>query len=91
MSLPPPDLETPQGLAAYRAELRRAGMWFRWPGFGLIVIGALWTLAASRSFAGLRPENVVIGYALLAIGWIMLVLAFIVRNRYHRRRMSGEA
>ena len=90
MSLPQPNLDDPEQLAAYRRELRPVGQWFRWPGFGMVLAGCVWVLCASRGWAGVPRDSLTIGYGLLAVGWALLVVAFIVRRRYHRQRMGAS-
>lgn len=82
-----PDLETEEGRAAYRKELRMVAAPIRWGGLGLIVLGAAFTLAVSQGAMGLREGAVVIGYGMLAIGWAMVVAAVFLRTRHHRRRL----
>lgn len=83
---PPPDLETDAGLVAYRAELRRVARAPRWAGFAAVFAGCLVVLAANQQW-GVTPEDAIWGYGLLALGWALLVVAFILRSRYHRARM----
>ncbi len=83
-----PDLETSEGLAAYRAELKGVARWPRLAGLAAIVLGAGFVLLSSQRTFGLTPDAVVYGYGALAFGWALLVVAFILRNRYHRRRMT---
>lgn len=82
-----PDLETEEGRAAYRRELRRVAWPVRWGGLGLIVLGALFTLSVSRGMFGLPESAIVIGYGLLAVGWAMVVAAVYLRTRHHRQRL----
>ena len=69
MTLSPPDLDTEEGRAAYRAELRAVALPLRWGGLALILLAALFCVGASRGFLGLPAGSVVIGYGLLAAGW----------------------
>ena len=82
-----PDLETEEGRAAYRKELRRVAWPVRWGGLGLILLGALFTLAVSRGMFGLPENAIVIGYGLLAAGWALVVAAVYMRTRHHRQRL----
>ena len=84
----PPDLETEEGRAAYRAELRAVALPLRWSGLGLILLAALFCVGASRGFMGLPEGSVVIGYGLLAAGWALVIATTYLRNRHHRRRMK---
>lgn len=84
----PPDLDSPEGLAAYRAELRRVARVPRFAGFAAVFVGGTLVLAASQRLLGLTPDASLYGYGLLAIGWLLVVVAFLLRSRYHRARMS---
>lgn len=88
MTTTPPDLETEAGRAAYRAELRSVALPLRWTGLGLIVLAALFCVGASRGFLGLPEGSIVIGYGLLAAGWVMVIATTFLRTRHHRRRMA---
>ncbi|MBU1347145.1 MAG: hypothetical protein KKA16_09370 [Alphaproteobacteria bacterium] len=83
-----PDLETEEGRAAYRAELRAVALPLRWSGLALILLAALFCVGASRGFLGLPAGSVVIGYGLLAAGWALVIATTYLRNRHHRRRMA---
>ena len=86
-----PDLATPEGLAAYRHELRAVARWPRLGGLALIVLGAALMLLQTYGVFGLKPGQLnVAAFAALAVGWVLMALALIQRNRYHRRRMAGE-
>lgn len=82
----PPDLETAEGRAAYRSELRAVARWPRMIGFFLVLVSAIAVLSA-RSTPDQSAAALNAGYAGLGIGWIVLIWAFIQRNIYHRRRM----
>ncbi|MGV3580573.1 hypothetical protein [Brevundimonas sp.] len=88
MTLSPPDLESEEGRAAYRAELRKVALPLRWSGLGLIVLAALVCAGASQGWMGLPESAVVIGYGLLAVGWAMVIATVFLRTRHHRRRMA---
>jgi len=83
-----PDLETEEGRAAYRAELRKVALPLRWTGLALILLAAVFCVGASRGFMGLPEGSVVIGYGLLAAGWVLVIATTYLRNRHHRRRMA---
>ena len=86
-----PDLTTPEGLQAYRAELKGVARWPRLGGLALIVLGAAIMLMQTYGVFGLAPGQLnVAAFAALAVGWVLMALALIQRNRYHRRRMAGE-
>lgn len=83
-----PDLATEEGRAAYRAELRKVALPMRWTGLALIVLAAVFCVGASRGFLGLPEGSVVIGYGLLAAGWVLVIATTFLRTRHHRRRMA---
>lgn len=86
MTTPMPDLSTEQGRADYRRELRRVALPYRWTGLGLILAAALVVVGASR---GVLPEQAtLVGYAMLAGGWALVILAVYLRTRHHKRRLA---
>lgn len=86
MTTPLPDLSTEEGRAEYRRELRRVALPYRWGGLGLILAAALVVVAASR---GVLPEQAtLVGYAMLAGGWALVILAVFLRTRHHKRRLA---
>lgn len=87
MSLPP-DLDSEEGRAAYRAELRAVALPLRWTGLALILLAAVFCVGASRGWLGLPEGSVVVGYGLLAAGWVLVIATTFLRNRHHRRRMA---
>ena len=84
-----PDLDTEEGRAAYRKELRQVALPLRWAGLGLIILAALFCVAASREVLGLPAGSIVIGYGMLAAGWALVIATTFLRTRHHRRRMAG--
>lgn len=86
MTTPLPDLSTEEGRAEYRRELRRVALPYRWGGLGLILAAALVVVGASR---GVLPEQAtLVGYAMLAGGWALVILAVFLRTRHHKRRLA---
>ena len=86
MTTPMPDLSTEEGRAEYRRELRRVALPYRWTGLGLILLAAVVVVAASR---GVLPEQaVLVGYAMLAGGWALVIFAVFLRTRHHKRRLA---
>lgn len=84
-TLAPPDLETVDGRAAYRRELRAIARWPRLIGFLIVIVSAVAVLSLrSDPAAGAALNGAYLG---LGIGWIVLIYAFVQRNIYHRRRM----
>jgi hypothetical protein len=86
---PPPDIDDPDGRAAYREELRKVGFWPRSMGMGLILAGFI--SLAMMKWGGVppNPRLGVASWAVLAAGWVLFVVAMLMRNRYHRRRLAG--
>ena len=89
MDQPPPDLSTPEGKAAYRAELFRVARPLRLIGLTLTILGILmlfeaqgWQNPTQRTF-GLG------GIVLIAIGWSLMIAGIIKRTLYHKKRMRG--
>ena len=88
-TLPPPDLSTPEGKKAYRRELKSVARTPRLIGFLLILVGALLMIVRKAGYLGGDPAQPDwLSLIALAAGWAVLVLAFLQRNKYHRRRMS---
>ena len=83
-----PDLDTDDGRAAYRKELRRVAMPVRWGGLGLIVLGAVLALMARTGTLGLDNTVMPAAYAALAFGWVLVLAAIVIRTRHHRRRLA---
>ena len=82
-----PDLSTPEGVAAYRAEIRSVARPARLTGFVLVILGAIAVVAGGWN-AALEQVLVTGGYVLLGVGWVLLVAAIFMRTRHHRRRMA---
>ncbi len=75
-----------EALATYRAEIRAVGRTQRLAGFGLVLLGAVMVYASQK--AGDAAQTVLwSGYAALAAGWALMLVAIFLRTRYHRRRM----
>lgn len=83
----PSDAQTAEQVAAYRAELRAVGRTQRLAGFGLIVLGAILAWSASRA-GDLADVVQMAGYAALAAGWALMLVAIFLRTRFHRRRLA---
>lgn len=83
-----PDLESPEGRAAYRSELKRIGWKLRLGGFVLIVVAALLVALAQEGRFGLTQDAVKVAYAMLFAGWAMVITAIFQRTRHHKRRMA---
>lgn len=81
-----PDLNSPEGLDAYRTELRGVAKPVRQAAFGLIIIGAL--VVVSAVWLDMPAWLINAGYIALGMGWVLMVLAVFQRTRHHRRRMA---
>ncbi len=86
MSLP--DLNTEDGRAEYRKELRKVALPLRWSGLGLIVLGAIWAVCVRQGLLGLTDATMIFAYAALALGWVLVLAAIWTRTRYHKRRLA---
>ncbi len=86
MSLP--DLNTEDGRAAYRKELRGVALPIRWGGLALIVLGAVLALMVRNNILGLTNSVLPVAYAALGLGWGLVLAGIVIRTRYHRRRLA---
>ncbi|HEX8469584.1 MAG TPA: hypothetical protein VF633_00585 [Brevundimonas sp.] len=86
MSLP--DLNTDEGRAAYRKELRKVVMPIRWTGLALIILGGVLAMMARTHTLGLDNGVLPFAYGALAFGWVLFLVATVVRTRHHRRRLA---
>ncbi len=84
-----PDLASAEGRAAYRAELQRIIFWPRTIGLSLIVSAALLIVWVAKMAPTRDPRLMSIAYVVLGLGWALLLVAILLRSRYHRRRLSG--
>ncbi|MFA4894749.1 hypothetical protein [Brevundimonas sp.] len=88
-----PDLDTDEGRAAYRRELKRVGWPLRLGGLVLIVAAAVLIVAVRQGWiadAGITDAGIAtnVGYGMLALGWALFLAATFVRTRYNRRRLA---
>ncbi len=84
-----PDLASDEGRAAYKAELQRIVFWPRTLGLSLIISAAL-LIVWNAKFAPVRdPSLTTTAYVILVVGWALLLVAILLRSRYHRRRLSS--
>ncbi|MEZ0242709.1 MAG: hypothetical protein ACAH11_05000 [Sphingomonas sp.] len=84
-----PDLQSPEGRRAYRAELMRVARFWRWTGLALVTLAAVGFVQVARLDL---PWSSTLGAATLAgmaIGWGLVIVGIYLRTRYHRARMSG--
>lgn len=86
-----PDLRTPEGLRAYRAELRTVARGWRWTGLAIVTLAAVgFYLTAKWDLAWGSPLGLAT-IAGLVVGWGLAIVGMVKRMRYHRWRMQGWA
>ena len=83
-----PNLSDPAERAAYQQELRRLMRVPRILGLLLVAIGSGIVLYAR--FAGVGGALPLIGWGLVAFGWLNLFLIIYYRTRYHKARMAED-
>jgi polyferredoxin len=88
--MPPPDLSSPEGRLAYRAELSRVARPLRWTGLTAIAAAAVavWWVRAEGQDVAHTPVGL-IAVVVMLLGWLLVALAIAQRTAYHRRRMNG--
>ena len=84
--MPAPDLNTKEGRAAYRKELRAVGRPLRAGGLALVVGAAVVILMTRQGALGAWAVNA--SYFMLAAGWVMVLAAIWMRTRHHKRRLA---
>ena len=82
----PPDLNTDEGRAAYRKELRGVGRPLRAGGLAMVVGAAMLILISRQGVVG--PWAVNVSYFMLEAGWAMVIAAIWMRTRHHKRRLA---
>jgi hypothetical protein len=83
-----PDLDSPEGRAAYKRELRRLMRVPRLLGFFFVLLGTGIVIYAQR--AGITGLLKPIGFGVMALGWFNLLLILYFQARYHRARMAED-
>ena len=83
-----PDLTTPEGRAAYAAELRTVAIGWRVGGIAMIMVAAIVLVSAKGQNQGLHSPLMITGFAILALGWILAFVGIFLRSRYHARRLK---
>jgi hypothetical protein len=90
MALPPPDLSTREGIAAYRRELFGVARPLRWSGLACVIVGAILILQTSEGWRGIvQRTDGLAGVVLIVIGWVLMIGGIIQRTRYHKKRLRG--
>ena len=83
----PPDFSTPEGVAAYRSELRKQGFWPRQIGYGLVIAAAITLVWMRWGHGPQNPHLWTAAMGVMVVGWVLLIVAILMRSRYHRRRL----
>ena len=86
MSLP--DLNTDEGRAAYRAEIKAVGRPLRLGGLVLILLGAGYVVATRYDALPLNETLMLVAYGAVAAGWVLFLTATYLRTRHHKRRLA---
>ncbi len=85
--MPAPDLDSDEGRAAYRKELRQVARPLRAGGLALVVGAAVLILMTRQGPAGLVEWAFTASYVMLGLGWVCVIGAVYTRTRHHKRRM----
>lgn len=86
-----PDLTTPEGRRAYSRELARVAMPWRFGGLGLVLLAAamlFWVRWIELPVLGSWMGQA--GMGLMAIGWVLIIVAIAKRTAWHRARMAEK-
>jgi len=87
--LPPPDLSTREGQAAYRQELFRVARPLRVIGLVFCIAGIVLMFEAQGWHSVVERTFGLAGIILVAIGCSLIVAGVIKRTLHHRKRMRG--
>ena len=87
--LPPPDLSTREGQAAYRAEVFKVARPLRLTGLSFTIAGILMLFAAQGWHSVAERTFGLAGIVLIAIGWSLMIMGIIKRMLYHKKRTRG--
>ncbi|WP_395943530.1 hypothetical protein [Brevundimonas sp.] len=82
-----PDLDTDEGRAAYRKELRQVARPLRAGGLALVVGAAVLILLTRQGTPGLGEWAINLSYVMLGLGWASVIAAIWTRTQHHKRRM----
>ena len=85
--MPSPDLNSDEGRAAYRKELRGVARPLRAGGLALVVGAAVLILVVRQENAAWSSWAFTASYVMLGLGWVAVIAAVYLRTRHHRRRM----
>lgn len=85
---PPHDLDTEEGRAAYRAELKAVGRPLRLGGLVLILLGVGYVVATRYDALPVIQPLMLVAYGFVAAGWVLFLTATYLRTRYHKRRLA---
>ena len=83
-----PDLQSPEGRRAYRAELMTVARGWRWVGLALVTLSAVGIVQVARLD---QPWSSTLGVATigaLIVGWGLMIVGIVKRTRYHKARMA---
>lgn len=87
-----PDHSDSRHRANYRRELRGIAVPQRIVGLSLTFLALvffLWPqIFGTATLWGLPTR--LIGWSMLAMGWVLLIWAILIRTRYHKRRMTKD-
>jgi ACR3 family arsenite efflux pump ArsB len=87
--LPPPDLSTREGQAAYREELFKVARPLRLIGLTFTIIGILFLFEAQGWHSMTERTFALAGFLLIALGWSLMIAGIVKRALYHKKRMRG--
>jgi len=85
--LPPPDMSTTEGQAAYRAELFKVARPLRLIGLAFTIVGILFLFEAQGWHSVTERTFALAGLVMIALGWSLMIAGIIKRMLYHRKRM----
>ena len=86
---PPPDLSTPEGQAAYRAELFKVARPLRLIGLTFTIVGILLLFQAQGWHSVTERTFGLAGMLMIAFGWSLMIVGIVKRMLYHRKRTQG--
>lgn len=84
---PPPNLNDPAELAAYRQELRQVVRGLRYGSIGVTIVGAVIALLRAKVWPGMP---ILVPLVVISLGVTLMITAIAFRTAYHARRMRGD-